>query len=43
VRILLDAGAATNEVELDAADPIQPSPEVVELLRARGIVPPALT
>jgi ankyrin repeat protein len=41
VQILLDAGAATSQVTLDPDDPIQPSPEVVELLRARGIVPGA--
>jgi hypothetical protein len=39
VRRLLDAGAATNRLGLDTDDPIQPSPEVVELLRARGVVP----
>ncbi|MGZ4304766.1 MAG: ankyrin repeat domain-containing protein [Solirubrobacteraceae bacterium] len=39
VTILLDAGAQTAQVKLDHDDPIQPSPEVVELLRARGIVP----
>jgi ankyrin repeat protein len=38
VRILLDAGAETAQVKLDPDDPIQPSPEVVELLRARGII-----
>jgi len=43
VRILLDAGAATSQIKLDPAEPIQPSPEVVELLRARGIVPRANT
>jgi Ankyrin repeats (3 copies)/Ankyrin repeat len=40
VRILLDAGADTGQVKLDPDDPIQPSPEVVELLRARGILSP---
>jgi ankyrin repeat protein len=41
VRILLDSGAATSQVSLDPEDPIPPSPEVAELLRARGIVPRA--
>jgi ankyrin repeat protein len=41
VRVLLDHGAATSQITLDPADPVQPSPEVVELLRVRGIVPPA--
>jgi ankyrin repeat protein len=41
VQILLDAGAATSQINLDPAEPKQPSPEVVELLRARGIVPRA--
>jgi ankyrin repeat protein len=39
VRILLDAGAATSQITLDPAEHIQPSPEVVDLLRAHGIVP----
>jgi ankyrin repeat protein len=38
VRILLDAGAETDQVKLDPDDPIQPSADVVELLRARGII-----
>jgi ankyrin repeat protein len=38
VRVLLDAGAGTTGIDLDSEDPIQPSPEVVELLRARGVV-----
>ncbi len=37
VRILLDAGASTSQINHDPSEPIQPSPEVVELLRARGI------
>jgi ankyrin repeat protein len=37
VRILLDAGAATSAISLDPADVKQPSTEVAELLRARGI------
>jgi ankyrin repeat protein len=43
VRLLLDAGSATSQINLDTEDPIQPSQEVVELLRARGIVAPAAT
>jgi ankyrin repeat protein len=39
VRLLLDAGADTSQINLDTEDPIEPSQEVVELLRARGIVP----
>jgi ankyrin repeat protein len=38
VRILLDAGAATDELTLDPGEPKQPSPDVAELLRARGVV-----
>lgn len=38
VRILLDAGAPTGQLKLDPDDAIQPSPDVVELLRARGII-----
>lgn len=38
VSVLLDAGAATSGIDLDAEDPIQPSPEVIELLQARGVV-----
>jgi ankyrin repeat protein len=38
VRILLDAGAATSQIKLDPADAIQPSDDVVELLRARDVL-----
>lgn len=41
VRILLDAGAA--QVNLDAVEPHSPSPEVLELLRARGLLLPGST
>lgn len=43
VRVLLDAGAATSQITIDPEDPLQASPDIVELLRARGIVPPAST
>ena len=43
VRVLLDAGASTSRLDLDPQDPHYPSPEVVELLRARGIAPAANT
>ncbi len=39
VRILLDTGAETSKITLDPDEP-QPSPAVVALLRARGILPP---
>jgi hypothetical protein len=39
VRILLDAGADTSQIDLDPADLHYPSPEVVEFLRTRGITP----
>jgi ankyrin repeat protein len=41
VRILLDAGAETSQVDLDPDEPQNPGPEVIELLRVRGIVPRA--
>jgi ankyrin repeat protein len=34
VRTLLEHGAATNEISLDADNPKPPSPEVADLLRA---------
>jgi ankyrin repeat protein len=37
VRILLDAGAAMDDITLSPDDPKQPSAEVAEILRARGI------
>jgi ankyrin repeat protein len=37
VRILLDAGSSTDGIVLAAGEPKQPSPEVMSLLRARGI------
>ena len=39
VDTLLDAGASTDEITLDAHDPKAPSPDIVQLLRARGIGP----
>jgi hypothetical protein len=36
VRILLAAGAATDEIALSPDDPKQPSPEVAELLRTHA-------
>ena len=35
VRTLLDAGAATDEIDLSSDDPKPASPEVSALLRAR--------
>jgi ankyrin repeat protein len=40
VRILLDDGAATDEITLDPEDPKPPSPEVADLLRSRGLAAP---
>jgi len=37
VRILLDAGSSTDGISLAAGEPKQPSPEVISLLRARGV------
>jgi ankyrin repeat protein len=37
VRVLLDAGAATDGIILSPDDPKPPSPEIATLLRARGI------
>ena len=37
VEALLDAGAVTGEITFDLDDPQRPSPEVVKLLRDRGI------
>ena len=37
VCALLDAGASTSGMVLSADDPKSPSPEVADLLRARGI------
>jgi hypothetical protein len=37
VRALLDAGASTAGITLSPDDPKPPSPEVTDLLRARGI------
>jgi ankyrin repeat protein len=37
VRVLLDAGAATDGIVLSPDDQKPPSPEVAALLRARGI------
>ena len=37
VRILLEAGAATDGMELSPDDPKPPSPEVAEILRAAGV------
>jgi hypothetical protein len=34
VRILLEAGASTEDITLSPDDPKPPSPEVAELLRA---------
>ncbi len=39
VRVLLDAGTDTSQINLDPAEPHPPVPGVIELLRARGIVP----
>ncbi len=37
VRLLLDAGAATNGITLDPGEPKAPSASVLELLRSRGL------
>jgi hypothetical protein len=37
VRLLLDAGAPTNEITLDPGEPKAPSASVLELLRSRGL------
>jgi hypothetical protein len=38
-RSLLDAGARAEEITLSPDEPKPPSPEVAELLRARGVRP----
>ena len=37
VRTLLDAGASTDGIVLEAGEVSQPSPEVMSLLVARGV------
>ena len=37
VRLLIEAGASTQDITLSPDDPKSPSPEVAELLRGYGI------